>query len=154
MNQIDLTFADFTTAVIAGILGMFAMQFAMWLITRKGWAEGNMVVALGSLITRKRENAWRTGAVIHVIAAIFFATLYLVVMVRFGFNHLPVALVAGVGFGLLHGMIVTLALVWVVSDQHPLEEFQDAGLAVGVSHIAGHAAYGAIVGLVIGIAAR
>jgi hypothetical protein len=154
MNPLDLTTDHLVTAVIAGVLGMFAMQLAMWLITRKGWAEGNMVIALGSLITRRRENAWRTGAVVHVIAAIFFAMLYLVVMLRFGFTHLPGALVAGVCFGLLHGMIVTLALVWVVSDQHPLEEFQDAGLAVGVSHIAGHAAYGAIVGLVIGIAAR
>jgi hypothetical protein len=152
MHPLDLTTTDFFTGVLAGVLGMFAMQLVMWLITRQGWAKGNMVIALGSLITRKRENAWGVGAIVHVIAAILFAMLYLLVMAKFGFTHLPAALVAGICFGLFHGMIVTLTLVWIVSEQHPLEEFQDAGLAVGVSHIAGHAAYGAVVGLVIGIA--
>jgi hypothetical protein len=152
MNKLGLTMDHLLTALVAGLLGIVAMHFAMWLITRRGWAQGNMVVALGSLITHGRENAWRVGALVHVIAAFFFATLYLIAMVYFGLNHLPTALTAGVCFGLLHGMVVTLALVWVVSEHHPLEEFQDAGLAVGVSHIAGHVAYGAVVGLVIGIA--
>jgi hypothetical protein len=153
MNTFDLTTGHLVTALAGGILGMFALELAMWLITRGGWAKGNMVVALGSLITRRRENAWRVGAVLHVIAAIFFAMVYLILMVRFGLTHLPASLIAGVCFGLFHGMVVTLTLVWIVSEQHPLEEFQDAGLAVGVSHIAGHAAYGAVVGLVIGIGA-
>jgi hypothetical protein len=152
MHTLGLTTDHLLTALVAGLLGMVAMQLAMWGITRRGWAQGNMVVALGSLITRRRENAWRVGAILHVIAAFVFASLYLVAMVRFGFDRLPAALVAGVCFGLFHGMIVTLALVWIISEQHPLEEFQDAGLAVGVSHIAGHVAYGAVVGLVIGIA--
>jgi hypothetical protein len=147
----NLTSGNLVTALIAGFFGMLAMELVMWLITRRGWAQGNMIVALGSLVTKKRENAFVTGGILHVIAAFFFALLYLLAMLQFGFTHLPAAFFAGICFGLLHGMVVTLALVWVVSDQHPLEEFQDAGLAVGVSHIAGHVAYGAIVGLVIGI---
>jgi len=130
------------------------MEVVMWLITRRGWAQGNMVVAIGSLVTRKRENAFLTGVVLHLIAAVFFAALYLLAMRQFGLTHMPTAFLAGIGFGILHGMVVTLTLVWIVSEQHPLEEFQDAGLAVGVSHLAGHVAYGAIVGLVIGIAGR
>jgi hypothetical protein len=153
MNPLHLTAADFLVAFIAGVFGMVGMEVVMWLITRRGWAQGNMIVALGSLVTRKRENAFLTGGILHVIAAFFFALLYLLAMTQFGLTRLPTALVAGVSFGILHGMVVTLALVWVVSEQHPLEEFKDAGLAVGVSHIAGHVAYGAIVGLVIGIAA-
>lgn len=150
MNALQVVTAHFTTVIVAALAGLVAMQIAMWLITRKGWAQGNMVVAIGSLVTRKRDHAFATGLLLHVIAAIFFASLYVLALVHFGFTHLPAAFIAGVCFGLIHGMVVTLALVWVVSDQHPLEEFQDAGLAVGVSHIAGHVAYGAIVGLVVG----
>jgi hypothetical protein len=146
-----LTPGNFLAAVIAGLCGMVAMELVMWLITRRGWAQGNMIVALGSLLTRKRENAFFTGGILHVLAAIFFAMVYVFLMLEFGLNHFPAALMAGIAFGAAHGMVVTLALVWVVSDQHPLEEFRDAGLAVGVSHIAGHIAYGAVVGAVIGI---
>jgi hypothetical protein len=151
MNSVNLTTAHFITALAAAAAGLVAMEIIMWLITRRGWARGNMIIALGSLITRKRENAFLIGALVHAAAAIFFATVYLLLMERFGLTHLPTALVTGICFGMFHGMVVTLALVWVVADQHPLEEFQDAGLAVGVSHIAGHVAYGAMVGLVIGI---
>ncbi len=139
------------TSLVAGLLGAAAMEIVMWLITRDGWAKANMIVALGSLITRTRENAFRTGAVVHAVAAFGFAMLYAYLMGRFGLAHLPDAFFAGIGFGIIHGLVVCLALVWVVAERHPLEEFQDAGLAVGVSHFAGHVAYGAIVGLVIGL---
>ena len=42
--------------------------------------------------------------------------------------------------------------MWVVAEEHPLEEFNEAGLAIGLSHIVGHVAYGAVVGLVVAIA--
>ena len=48
-------------------------------------------------------------------------------------------------------MIVSLMLVWVVSNRHPLAEFKEADLLVGLSHFAGHVAYGAVVGLVVGL---
>ena len=48
-------------------------------------------------------------------------------------------------------MLVSLMLVWVVCEAHPLEEFREAGFAVGLAHFAGHVAYGAVVGLIIGI---
>jgi hypothetical protein len=138
-------------ALVAGLLGMAAMELVMWLICRRGWAKGNMIVALGSLITRRRENAFFVGGVTHVIAAFAFALIYTIAMVNLGLAHFPASLATGLGFGALHGMVVTLGLVWVVAEQHPLEEFQDAGLAIGVSHIAGHVAYGAVVGAVIGL---
>jgi len=142
------------TTLLAGLLGMVAMELAMWLITRSGWAQGNMIVALGSLFTRTRQNAFGVGLVAHTVAAVFFAELYLLGMLEFGLVGWPVSLFTGIGFGLLHGMVVTLTLVWIVADHHPLEEFQEAGLAVGVSHIAGHVAYGAVVGAVIGLSLR
>jgi hypothetical protein len=140
------------TAAVAGILGGSAMIAVMRLISRAEWAKFDMIVAVGSMVTRRRENAFGTGMTIHVISAIGFALLYSVIMWKFGLNHLPMALFSGTAFGIVHGMIVSILLVWIVAERHPLEEFREAGLAVGLVHFAGHVAYGVVVGLVIGIA--
>ena len=147
----NLIAAFIITSLAAGILGACAMETVMWLITRDGWAKGNMIVAVGSLITRSRENAFRTGAVLHAISAFVFAMLYAFAMRELGLTHLPYSFAAGIGIGIIHGLIVSLMLTWFVAERHPLEEFQEAGLAVGVSHFAGHVAFGAVVGLVIGL---
>lgn len=140
-------------ALIAGVVGGAAMEIVLWLVGTAGWAKADMIVALGSLLTRSRVNAWKLGAIIHSIAAVSFAILYTLLIVRLGYSHLPYALVIGIGIGFWHGLIVSLGLVWVVAERHPLEEFTEAGLAIGLSHVLGHVAYGAVVGLVIGIAA-
>jgi hypothetical protein len=139
------------TSLAAGALGVFAMEMVTWLITRDGWAKGNMIVAVGSLFTRSIQNAFRVGVIIHGISGFGFAVLYVYAMMKLGLSHLPNSFFTGIGFGILHGLVVSLALVWVVAERHPLEEFQEAGLAVGVSHFAGHVAYGAAVGLVVGL---
>ncbi len=139
------------TSLLAGLLGGLAMEGAMWLISRAGLARGDMILALGSLLTKSRDNAYRVGLIIHATAAVGFALVYALLMVTLGYSHLPAALMLGLGVGVLHGLIVSLMLVWVVADRHPLEEFQEADLLVGLSHVAGHAAYGAVVGLVVGL---
>ena len=139
------------TALVAGIIGGLAMELAMWLISRAGLAKGDMILALGSLLTKTRENAYRVGLIIHVTAAIGFALVYTLLMVTLGYTHMPLSLMLGLGVGVLHGIIVSLMLVWVVSDHHPLEEFKEADLLVGLTHFAGHVAYGAMVGLVVGL---
>lgn len=139
------------TSLVAGVLGGLAMQWVMTLISRAGLAKGDMILALGSLLTKSRENAYRTGLFIHVTAAMGFALVYALLLVTIGYTHLPLSLMVGVGVGVLHGLLVSLMLVWVVADQHPLEEFKEADLLVGLSHFAGHVAYGAVVGLVVGL---
>ena len=114
------------TALAAGIIGGLAMEGAMWLISRAGLAKGDMVLALGSLLTKTRENAYRVGLVIHATAAIGFALVYTLLLVTLGYTHMPMSLMLGLGVGVLHGIIVSLMLVWVVSDRHPLEEFKEA----------------------------
>lgn len=140
------------TSLLAGLLGILAMETVMWAICRAEWARGSMVVAIGSLVTRTRENAWRVGAGLHLASAIGFALVYVFAMTHLGLARFPTAIFVGIGFGVLHGIMVSLMLVWLVAEQHPLEEFQEAGLAVGLSHFAGHVAYGAAVGLVIALA--
>ncbi len=140
------------TSVIAGVVGASGMECTLWLICRAGWAKGNMIEAVGSLITRSRHNAFRAGAILHGISAVAFAMVYYLAMLYLGLATFPRAFSVGIGFGVIHGVIVSLMLVWVVAEQHPLEEFKSAGFAVGISHFAGHIVYGGLVGLVIAIA--
>ena len=139
------------TSVVAGLLGVAALEAVMWLVARGISSRANMVVAIGSLMTRSLENALIVGAFVHAAAAIAFSTLYSLLMLAAGLTSLPEAFMVGLGFGILHGIVVSLMLVWIVSDTHPLTEFKSASLAVGLCHFAGHAAYGAVVGLVVGL---
>lgn len=139
------------TSLVAGALGGLAMEGAMWLIARTGLAKGDMILALGSLLTKTRENAYRVGLVVHVTAATGFGLVYTLLMITLGYTGLPLSMMLGLGVGVLHGLLVSLMLVWVVSDQHPLEEFKGADLLVGLSHLAGHVAYGVVVGVVVGL---
>ncbi len=139
------------TSLVAGLLGGLAMEGAMWLIAKAGLAKGDMILALGSLLTKSRDNARRVGLVIHATAAIGFGLVYTLLMVTLGYTAMPLSMMLGLGVSVLHGLLVSLMLVWVVADQHPLEEFKEADLLVGLSHLAGHVAYGAVVGLVVGI---
>lgn len=139
------------TSLAAGLVGGLAMELAMWVIARAGLAKGDMILALGSLLTKTRTNAYRVGLVVHATAAIAFALLYTLLMVLLHYTELPQSLMLGLGVSTLHGIIVSLMLVWVVADQHPLEEFKEADLLVGLSHVAGHVAYGAAVGFVVGL---
>lgn len=149
--EVAETIVFLITALVAGVLGGIAMEAVMWLITRAGWARGNMIVAVGSLVSRSRENAWRVGVIVHTIAAILFATAYVLLMIGVGLTTLPATLGVGLGVGFVHGLLVSLTLVWVVSEQHPLAEFRGADFAIGLSHLAGHVAFGLMVGLVVGV---
>ncbi len=140
-----------STALVAGVLGGLTMVWIMSLISRASHAKGDMILALGSLLTKSRDNAYRVGLVVHATAAVGFALVYTLLMVTLGYTHLPMSLMLGLGVGVLHGLLVSLMLVWVVADQHPLEEFKEADLLIGLSHFAGHVAYGAVVGLVAGL---
>jgi hypothetical protein len=139
------------TALVAGVAGGLAMQLAMRLIGRGNELKGDMILALGSLITKSRDNAYRVGLIVHVTAAVGFGLVYTLLMVTLGYTAMPMSLMLGLGVGTLHGLIVSLMLVWVVADQHPLEEFKEADLLVGLSHMAGHVVYGAVIGLVVGL---
>ena len=139
------------TALAAGVVGGLAMEAVLWIIGRGGWAKADMVVALGSMFTKSRATAWRVGAILHLVSAIGFAIAYTLLMHALGYTQMPWSAALGAGVGFLHGLIVSLGLVWVVAEQHPLEEFNEAGLAIGLSHILGHVAYGLVVGFIVGV---
>jgi hypothetical protein len=139
------------TSLMAGAVGGVAMELVMWVIAKAGLAKGDMILALGSLLTKRRDNAYRIGLIVHTAAAFGFGLLYTLLMLTLGYTSMPLSMMLGLGVGVLQGVIVSLMLVWVVADQHPLEEFREADLLVGLSHVAGHAAFGAVAGVVVGI---
>lgn len=140
------------TAILAGVLAGAAMEAVLWVIGAAGWAKADMILALGGLLTKRRDNAWRVGAFVHAVAAVGFAMLYTLLMIKLELTALPQSMLLGGAVGFFHGLIVSLGLVWVVAERHPLEEFNEAGLAIGLSHLVGHVVYGGVVGFVIGVA--
>jgi hypothetical protein len=151
MNWTMITAEAVFYAIVAGMLGAGAMRVAMKLIERAGPPTGGMVMALGSLITKSRDNARPVGTAIYFGAAVLFGLIYTVLMMRLELTGWPHAFFAGAGFGFFHGLVVSLGLTWVVSDNHPLSEFRNVTPLVFLSHFAGHVVFGAVVGLVIAI---
>jgi hypothetical protein len=47
--------------------------------------------------------------------------------------------------------VVSLLLVVIIAEHHPLERFQQAGLPVAITHIAAHLVYGLVFGAGISI---
>ncbi|MEO6003206.1 MAG: hypothetical protein ABIZ04_09455 [Opitutus sp.] len=151
MNSLSMILNYLLTSLVAGAVGGSAMLLAMGLMTRGGLARGNMIVALGGMVTKSRDSAFRVGLMLHTLSAFGFAMVYAMLMLWLGATELPNSLKIGLGAGFVHGLIVSLALVWVVAEEHPFEEYNEAGLAVGLSHLVGHVVYGAVVGLVVGL---
>jgi len=108
-----------------------------------------MVVAVGSLLTKSKENARLVGMFMHAISAIAFGIVYTLLLMAVGMTGWPAALFSGALLGVFHGLVVSLSLCWMVSDHHPLEEFRNVSVSVAVTHFIGHIVYGAVVGLVI-----
>lgn len=139
-------------AIMAGLFGAVAMWLVMRLIERAGPRTGGMVFAVGSLLTRSRKNALPAGILVYLVSAGLFGVIYTVLIHMTGMTAWPHAFFMAGGFGLFHGLVVSLGLVWIVSDNHPLEEFRNATPLVFLSHFAGHIVFGLAAGLVLSIA--
>ena len=151
MDPVTLIVQFLVFAALAGILGALAMTAVMKLLCRAGVGCGDMIVAVGSLLTRSKDNAQLVGVFLHLISAVFFGILYALLLMALGFSAWPGGLVVGAFFGVFHGLVVSLSLCWVVADQHPLEEFRSVSIPVALVHFFGHVVFGAVAGLVIAV---
>jgi hypothetical protein len=152
MDQVTLIVKVLFFASLAGLLGAAAMTIVMRLIARTRWARSDMIIAVGSLLTKSRDNALLVGLFMHGISAIVFGVIYTLLLMALQVNTWPAALFAAGGIGIFHGLIVSLSLCWVVADQHPLEEFRNVSMSIAVTHFIGHVAYGVVVGFVVALA--
>jgi len=137
--------------IFVGILGTGGMSFVMWLITRSGIANADMIRAIGSIFTRSYENAFTLGLIIHFAAGIVIAFFYVVLISFFSPNSVASSIGAGAMIGLFHGVAFSFLLVVSVAEHHPLEKFREAGSEVAIAHLVGHIIYGLVVGTLVGI---
>jgi uncharacterized membrane protein YagU involved in acid resistance len=120
----------------------------MAFIHRSGWANADMIRALGSLVTRSYDTSLFPGLLIHFAAGVAFAVPYSLLLRTL--DAMPGPAVAGIGaaMGLFHGAAMAFVLLALVAENHPVERFRDVGFEVAAAHVVGHVAYGLGVGVV------
>lgn len=140
---------DYLIPAVAGLVATIFMSAFMSGVTRFRLANADMIHAIGSLFTKEKANATMPGLLVHLFSGMGFAYLYAAAISIF-----PISLLAsfcvGAMLGGFHGLAVAFVLVALVAENHPLQEFRDAGGQVSVSHFLGHVIYGAILGSIIG----
>ena len=138
----------FSLVIIAGVTGTVFMSLVMWFIHQRGWANADMIRAIGSLVTRRYENSVGPGLLLHLAAGCLFAVAYLFIMRSTGFSN-PVHLVfIGLALGTFHGAAMIFILM-ALAEKHPVTQFRTANVNVAFAHVVGHMAYGASIGLIV-----
>lgn len=133
--------------IIAGVTGTVLMSIVMYFIHRRGWANADMIRAIGSLVTRRYENSVLPGLLLHLSAGVLLAIPYLFVLRGAGISH-PLHLISvGLALGTFHGAAMIFVLM-ALAEKHPVPQFQKASMDVAWAHVVGHMAYGAGIGLV------
>jgi hypothetical protein len=132
--------------VLAGVTGTVLMTLVMVIIHKRGWANADMIRAIGSLVTRRYENSLGPGLLLHLTAGCLFAIPYLFVMRSLGSTNILQMISIGMTIGTFHGAAMIFILM-ALAEKHPVEQFRKAGVDVAWAHVVGHMAYGTGVGL-------
>jgi uncharacterized membrane protein YagU involved in acid resistance len=136
---------------LAGIIATTGMSLVLWAISQTGIANAAMIRAIGSMFTRSYEDSFGPGLVVHFIAGVIIAFLYVALISLLAPDTLAGTIAYGGMIGLAHGIAFGFLLVVAVAEHHPLERFRRAGLEVAVAHLFGHVVYGVLVGAVVGL---
>ncbi|MCU7497558.1 MAG: hypothetical protein HF314_16235 [Ignavibacteria bacterium] len=139
------------TGIIAGIVATAFMTLFLEAVTKSGLAHADMVKAIGSMVTKSLHNAFKTGIVIHFAWGTFFGICYAFILAAFNVRAIAYTAAIGGSIGFVHGFAVSLMLVVVVAEHHPMEKFRNPGLEVAVAHFIAHCIYGLAAGLMVGL---
>ena len=134
------------TIIISGLISTILMSLILEGITRSKLANADMIRALGSIYTRKYSNSLTPGIILMLFSGVLFSLIYYVIIGFFVPQPGIATVLAGLAMGLFHGMVVSLGLVVLVAEYHPLEKFRKAGFTVAASHVVGHVFYGFTIG--------
>ena len=63
---------------VGGIVATAVMSSTLYFITWRGFANADMIRALGSLVTKKEENALLPGVLIHFTSGVIFSFVYVI----------------------------------------------------------------------------
>lgn len=140
---------DFIMTCLVGVTATSLMTLTLYFFHWRGFANGDMLRALGSLITRKYENSLKPGLAIHLVSGIVFALGYVFVWSMFPeianasiIRHIQL----GAFCGFAQGLVTSISLVVFVAEHHPLQQFRVVGFNVAIVHLFAHVVYGATVG--------
>lgn len=138
------------SVVITGVIATAVMSLALYMIHWRGFANADMINAIGSLFTRSEEDALSVGLVVHFLSGVIFALLYVGLWSVLAVDSVRLYLMLGLITGFAHGFVVSFILVAVVAHHHPIERFRNAGIGVAAAHLLAHVIYGAVVGFFAG----
>lgn len=139
-------------SIAGGVVAAWGMNQFMARVGKTGEGDSiDMIKALGSFYSGKLEGSERLGTLIHLASGLIFGLIYGLTLLAIGMVHLPQSLFLGLGFGFLHGLIVCYALMIFMGERHPLEQYRNVTLQVGVIHLLGHLLFGFLVGFFCGV---
>lgn len=104
-----------TGILLAGLLGTLAMTTWMQIAHAFGVERHNPGFFLGTLLFGVSRGAYATGLVLHFLVGVVAAAIYAVVMSLLG---IPGGVLWGMGFGVVHWLIVMLGY-GTVASWHP-----------------------------------
>lgn len=128
--------------IYSGLAGALVMFIFMEVVTHAKITNADMVRAVGSMITRRYENALLVGLILHVLLGTIFGLLYCHVLSHMQAESLGINLAIGGFGGFVHGLIISYIILIEGQNRHPLERYQSAGFEVAVGHVSGHIVYG------------
>lgn len=131
---------------LAGLLGTLAMSLFLWIPEKLGFARLDIIRAVGSYVTKKRETAFLPGLALHLVAGVIFAYIYYGIFLFI--RGIPINALTGLFAGLVHGVVVMLYVVITVLEHHPDEHYQRRGPMTGLMQLFGHGVFGLVFGLV------
>ena len=132
--------------IIAGLISTILMSLTLESITQMRLANADMIRALGTIYTRDYNNSFKQGLIFMLFSGVLFGFIYYIIINFFVPTPGIQTVLAGLAMGFFHGMVVSLGLVVIVAEHHPLEKFRNAGFSVAGSHLAGHIVYGFAIG--------
>jgi hypothetical protein len=131
-----------------GIAGTAVMTGFLLLPRWMDWGKIDVVRAVGSLMTGRRERIFRLGLSLHVAMGILFAFLYAGFL---NLSRIPFNAMTGLLLGSLHGVIIMLLVSIMVMEHHPVAGYHEKGLGTGLAQLVAHMLYGATVGWIVSI---
>lgn len=139
-----------TISLIAGVVATAGITIYSSFITKLGWANTDMVRAIGGLYSRSHDSAKSVGMVVHFVAGLIFAALYVFIMHQLlSVDSVFLGVVIGTVIGFVHGFAFSFVMV-IIAEHHPLEEFRNTDHRIVAFHLLGHVVYGMLIGAVVG----
>jgi hypothetical protein len=144
MKPISLT-------VLAGILGTVGMGLAIGVFIRSGFINADIVKAIGSIYTKSYDNDLLPGAIIHYIAGVIVALLYVIFINPFFSCSVVSSIGMGAMTGLFYGIAVSFLLVFLIKKHYVLDQLRGSGFEVAAVYLISCFIYGIILGATTGV---